>query len=100
MLVRALRTFGEALALARGGGNARLELETALLRFIIAGEDPSLDSLRARLAALEEKAGASAPPATNQPSIAAKPAEAGQTPKHRLQRLASKGASRLAEHSI
>src|SRR5581483_5732014 len=28
MLVRALRTFSDALSLARSGGNARLELET------------------------------------------------------------------------
>ncbi len=54
MLMRALRTFTEALALARSGGNARLELETALLRFILTGEDPTLDALSARLAALEE----------------------------------------------
>ncbi len=54
-LVRALRTLSEALALARSGGNARLELETALLRFILTAEDPSLDALSARVAALEEK---------------------------------------------
>jgi DNA polymerase-3 subunit gamma/tau len=58
MLVRALRTFGEALSLARSGGNARIELETALLRFILAGEDPTLESLAARTAALEERLGA------------------------------------------
>ena len=60
MLVRALRTFGEALALARSGGNARLELETALLRFILTAEDPTLDALAARVAALEERGGARA----------------------------------------
>jgi DNA polymerase III subunit gamma/tau len=68
MLVRALRTFTEALALARSGGNARLELETALLRFILTGEDPTLDAISARLAALEEgspAAGASPPPAAS-----------------------------------
>ena len=82
MLVRALRTFTEALALARSGGNARLELETALLRFILTGEDPTLDALSARLAAMEEGspvAGASpspgAPPAAS-PSPAASPASA------------------------
>ena len=53
-LVRALRTLAEALTLARSGGNARLELETALLRFILTAEDPSLDALSARVAALEE----------------------------------------------
>jgi len=58
MLVRALRTFSEAYSLARSGGNARLELETALLRFILAGEDPTLDALAARVATLEERGGA------------------------------------------
>ena len=55
-ILRALRTFGEALSLGRAGGNARLELETALLRFIYAGEDPTLDALAARVAALEGRA--------------------------------------------
>jgi DNA polymerase-3 subunit gamma/tau len=55
MLVRALRSFSEALSLARSGGNARLELETALLRFILSGEDPTLDALAARVATLEER---------------------------------------------
>ncbi|HZY95624.1 MAG TPA: DNA polymerase III subunit gamma/tau [Candidatus Cybelea sp.] len=57
-LVRALRTFSEALSLARTGGNARLELETALLRFILASEDPTLEALATRVAALEERLGA------------------------------------------
>jgi DNA polymerase III subunit gamma/tau len=55
MILRALRTFGDALSLARAGGNARLELETALLRFILAGEDSTLEALAARLSALEER---------------------------------------------
>jgi len=52
-LVRALRLFADALAAARGSGNARLELETALLRFILQTEDPTLDALAQRVAALE-----------------------------------------------
>jgi DNA polymerase-3 subunit gamma/tau len=52
-LVRALRLLADALAAARGSGNARLELESALLRFLLQGEDPSLDALAARVAALE-----------------------------------------------
>ncbi|HVN69690.1 MAG TPA: DNA polymerase III subunit gamma/tau [Candidatus Binatia bacterium] len=40
-LVRALRTFSDALSLARMGGNARLELETALLRFMLSEEAPA-----------------------------------------------------------
>ena len=52
-LVRALRLLSDALAAARGSGNARLELESAVLRFVLQGEDPALDALAARLAALE-----------------------------------------------
>jgi DNA polymerase III subunit gamma/tau len=54
-VVRALRALTEAQSLARSGGNARLELETALLRLILAGEDPSLDALASRVATLEER---------------------------------------------
>ena len=56
MLVRALRAFSDALSLARSGGNPRLELETALLRFILTAEDPTIDALAARVASLEEGA--------------------------------------------
>ncbi len=52
-LVRALRLFGDALAAARNSGNARLELETAMLRFILQTEDPSLEALAARMTAIE-----------------------------------------------
>jgi DNA polymerase-3 subunit gamma/tau len=52
-LVRALRLLADALAAARGSGNARLELESAVLRFVLQGEDATLDALAARLAALE-----------------------------------------------
>jgi DNA polymerase-3 subunit gamma/tau len=76
MLLRALRIFGEALSLGRSGGNARLELETALLRFIMAGEDPTLDALGARVATLEQRLGSPAPPAPTEerPVSAAPPA--------------------------
>ncbi|MFY9738344.1 MAG: DNA polymerase III subunit gamma/tau, partial [Candidatus Cybelea sp.] len=70
MLLRALRIFGEALSLGRSGGNARLELETALLRFILAGEDPTLDALGARLATLEERLATAPPPEPRTPSAA------------------------------
>ncbi len=56
-ILRALRTFSEASALVRSGGNARLELETALLRFIMTSEDPALDALSTRIAVLEERLG-------------------------------------------
>jgi DNA polymerase-3 subunit gamma/tau len=72
-IVRALRVFTEASALARAGGTARLELETALLRFVLAADDPSLDALGARVAALEEGRGANAVVSAAPPSAAAAP---------------------------
>jgi DNA polymerase III subunit gamma/tau len=67
-LVRALRLFGDALGAARNSGNARLELETAMLRFILQTEDPALDALAARLIALE-----GGTPVPAQPARAAAP---------------------------
>ncbi len=55
VLVRALRVLTDAMSLARSGGNPRLELETALLRLILTGEDPTLDGVAARVALLEER---------------------------------------------
>jgi DNA polymerase III subunit gamma/tau len=92
-ILRALRTFGEAAGLVRSGGNARLELETALLRFIMTSEDPALDALSTRIAVLEQRLG-SAPPApaaaasaapasvTAEP-VAAEPSHAAEPPKRR-----------------
>jgi DNA polymerase-3 subunit gamma/tau len=79
-LVRALRLLADALAAARGSGNARLELESAILRFTLQAEDPTLDALSARLAALEggEAPGRPAPPRPAAPPPAAKPAPAPQ----------------------
>jgi DNA polymerase-3 subunit gamma/tau len=54
-VVRALRVLTDAMSLARSGGNARLELETALLRLILASEDTTLDALSARIGSLEER---------------------------------------------
>ncbi len=62
-IVRALRLLGEALTASRASGNARLELETALLRFMLAAEDPSLEALASRVAAIEAGGGISALPA-------------------------------------
>ena len=53
-IVHALRLLSDALATARSSGNPRLELETALLRFVLASEDQTLAGLSARVAALEE----------------------------------------------
>ncbi|MBV8530668.1 MAG: DNA polymerase III subunit gamma/tau, partial [Candidatus Eremiobacteraeota bacterium] len=78
-LVRALRTFGDALALARSGGNARLELETAALRFVLTTEDPTYEALVARVVALEER-GFRAPAITAAPAVA-DPTPSGATPK-------------------
>ncbi|MEO7039986.1 MAG: DNA polymerase III subunit gamma/tau, partial [Candidatus Elarobacter sp.] len=71
-LVRALRLLSDALAAARSSGNARLESESAMLRFVLQGEDPSLDALGARVAALE--AGEAPPPHRTAPQVRAEPA--------------------------
>jgi DNA polymerase-3 subunit gamma/tau len=71
-IVRALRLFGDALGAVRTSGNARLELETAMLRFILQAEDPSVDALAARVAALE----GGAPVAAARPAPAPAPTPA------------------------
>ena len=53
-ILRGLRLLTEAIATARSSGHPRLELESALLRYVLAGEDPTLDALNARLSALEQ----------------------------------------------
>ena len=68
-IVRALRLLGESLTASRASGNARLELETALLRFMLAAEDPSLEALAARVAAIESGGGISALPAIAAPPL-------------------------------
>jgi DNA polymerase III subunit gamma/tau len=75
-IVRAMRVIADALSLARSGGNPRLELETALLRFVLVREDPTLDALAARVAALEEQPAAAAPPAPKRATPAPVPAKA------------------------
>ena len=72
-LVRALRLLLDALAAARGSGNARLEIESAILRFVLQGEDPSLDALAARIAALESGEGAARHPTPPPPPREAPP---------------------------
>lgn len=71
-IVRGLRLAMDALASARLSGNARLELETAVLRYMLQGEDPTLDALASRVSALE----GGAPP---MPAPAAKPAPVPKT---------------------
>lgn len=71
-IIRALRLLTEALATARSSGHPRLELETALLRYVLASEDNTLDAISARVSALEEGVAlrpvASAAPLQSQPS--------------------------------
>jgi DNA polymerase-3 subunit gamma/tau len=66
-IVRALRLFGDALGAVRTSGNARLELETAMLRFVLQAEDPSVDALAARVAALEGGEPVAPPPPSSSP---------------------------------
>jgi DNA polymerase-3 subunit gamma/tau len=82
-LTRALRVFGEAQSLARTGGNARLELETALLRFILVGEDPTLDAVSARLTSVEERLSGATATRAKEPQAPAvpDPPAVSETPK-------------------
>jgi DNA polymerase-3 subunit gamma/tau len=75
-LVRALRLLSDALAAARASGNARLELESAILRLVLQGEDPTLEALAARLSALEGGAPVTATPRVSSPP--ARPPSAAQ----------------------
>lgn len=51
-IVRGVRVFSDAFAAARTT-NPRLELETAVMRLVVQGEDPSLEALATRVALLE-----------------------------------------------
>lgn len=72
-LLDALRIFTEAQSLARAGGNPRIELESALLRFILGGERATTSSEPAPRAASAAAARAASMPAARpepQPSPA------------------------------
>jgi DNA polymerase-3 subunit gamma/tau len=90
-LVRALRLLADALAAARGSGNARLELESAVLRFVLQGEDPTLDALAARLAALEA-GDTSAPRMPARVLTAAPPAEPARSEPVRAEPIRAEAA--------
>jgi DNA polymerase-3 subunit gamma/tau len=100
-IVRALRLLTEALATARSSGHPRLELETALLRFVLASEDPTLDAIIARLSALEEgKAAAPAAvaavspmpaPKAEAPPQAQEPARQPEPPARRAEPVEASG---------
>jgi DNA polymerase-3 subunit gamma/tau len=78
-IIRALRLLTEALATARSSGHPRLELETALLRYVLAAEDTTLDAISARVSALEEGAvrpiASAAPPPQPAPKVEAPQAQ-------------------------
>ncbi|MFN2528394.1 MAG: DNA polymerase III subunit gamma/tau [Candidatus Baltobacteraceae bacterium] len=78
-VIRALRLLTESLATARASGHPRLELESALLRFVLASEDPTIDALSARVAALES--GLPAPAPVSAPPPKAAPAVPKMQPK-------------------
>jgi DNA polymerase-3 subunit gamma/tau len=85
-VVRGLRLLAEAVSASRTSGNPRLELETALLRLIVQAEDPSLDALAARVAALEAGGGIvaaepkPAPPKVAKPKLTEPKAAEAKTP--------------------
>jgi DNA polymerase-3 subunit gamma/tau len=80
-IVRALRLLGDALAAGRQAGNPRLELETAALRFVLQGEDPTLDALAARVAAIEAGGGIAVPASPVVAVAAPKPHAAAPKPE-------------------
>ncbi len=79
-VVRGLRLLGDALAAGRTSGNARLELETAVLRLVVQGEDPSLEALATRVTLLEQGAPQRVAPAPK-PASAQPPKASAQPPK-------------------
>jgi DNA polymerase-3 subunit gamma/tau len=82
-IVRGLRLLGDALGAARVSGNPRLELETAVLRLAVLGEDPTLEALATRVALLEGRppaAGPSPSPAVSAAPPAPAPVRAAQAP--------------------
>jgi DNA polymerase III subunit gamma/tau len=95
-LIRGLRLLADALAAARGSGNARLEIETATLRFILQQEDPSLDALAARVVALEATGGTPAGAAAPVPAGAAPSPRAAAVPPPRAARAASESSGPVA----
>jgi DNA polymerase-3 subunit gamma/tau len=96
-IVRGLRLLGDAVAAGRAAGNPRLELETAILRLVVQGEDPSLEALATRVALLEgSSAGTPAPapsvalpPASRQAAPRPAPVPAPEAPAKSAQRTAS-----------
>jgi len=88
-VIRALRLLTEALATSRFSGHPRLELESALLRFILIEDDPTLDALSTRVAALEEGEVKSTPPVFKQDVEAPPPAKMQTNTAATLQKVKS-----------
>jgi len=80
-IIRALRLLTDALATARSSGHPRLELETALLRYVFTAEDTTLDALSARVSALEE----GTVPQPVAPAVLQPPAKAAPEPQPKAQ---------------
>jgi len=96
-VVRGLRLLADALAAGRSSGNPRLELETAVLRLIVANEDPSLEALAARVALLESpfapRAARDERPSVKQPDPAPPPPPREPPASDPVTPSLSKGAS-------
>jgi DNA polymerase-3 subunit gamma/tau len=86
-IVRALRLLSDALATARSSGNPRLELETALLRYTLAAEDPTLEAIHARLSAIEGGAPArhAEPVEPRAQSVSAMPSPSPEPPARQIE---------------
>jgi DNA polymerase-3 subunit gamma/tau len=96
-IVCGLRLLADALAAGRASGNARLELETALLRLIVQGEDPTLEALSTRVALLEQGAAPIAPPAPQPKTVAPKPAAAPKATPEAAPKAAPAGMPSLQQ---
>jgi DNA polymerase III gamma/tau subunit len=86
-IVRALRVLADAASLARTGANPRLELETALLRFLLEEGDGGAAPSGRRTPV--EKAPPKAPPELVIPSVAPPIVTPGVAPKERSRGAAS-----------
>jgi hypothetical protein len=74
-LVRGLRLFSDALAAARYSPSPRLDVETAVMRFVAGPDDATLEGITARLTRLEERTGAGGRPtsSTAEEALASQP---------------------------
>lgn len=80
-LLDALRIFTEAQSLARSGGNPRLELESALLRFILGGERITAAEPAQSVAAAPAAAVRRPPPAVTAGTTAPSPTPQKSAPR-------------------